>query len=84
MRTTTADGGAMDIFLVFLSPLGLPWRMTVAWTIFWSFGHYEDYHGRWRWHGQFFGLSVTIRSAAADDGGMDHFLLFLSPYIYII
>ena len=73
------DNGGIDHFLVFLSPCGLLWRMAVAWTILWSFCHREDCTGGWLWHGAFSGLSVTVRSAVVDDGGIDHFVVFLSP-----
>ena len=79
MRSAAAYGGGMDQFLVFLSPWGLPRLIAVAWTIFWSFCHLEVFRVLWRWHGAFFGLSVTMRSAAAYGSGMYHFLAFLSP-----
>ena len=72
------DGGDMDHFLVFLSTSGLPQWMAMTRTIFWSFCHCEISRGRWRWHGPFTDLSVTVTSAAADGGGMDQFLVFLS------
>ena len=43
------------------------------------FCHHEVCRGRWQWHGPFFGLSVTVRYYTADGGGMDHFLVILSP-----
>ena len=71
-----ADGGVMDHFSG-LSVTGIPARrMAVVWTILWSFCNCDGCSGRWRWHGQLSGLSVTVRYAVADGGGISHFLVF--------
>ena len=75
VKPATADDGGMDHFLAFLSLSGLPRRMMVAWIIFWTFCHCQFYRSIWQWHRLFSGLSVTVKSAAADDGGMDLFLV---------
>ena len=80
VRCATVYGSCTDHFLAFLSPWGLPCLMAVAWTTFWSFCHREIFHGLLRWHGPFCCPSVTVRSAAVDSVGMDHFLVFLSPW----
>ena len=51
-------------------------QMAVACTIFWSVDIPFPCHAT---HASFSGLSVTVRSAAEDGGGMPHFLVFLSP-----
>ena len=78
MRSTAEGGGDMDYFLVFLSSSGQPRWMVVTWTILWSFCYHEVSRGERRCHGPFSGLSVTVRSAAADGNGMAYFLIFLS------
>ena len=53
----------------------------VAWTIIWSFCYREFCRIRlWR-HGPFSGLSHTIRFAAVEGGGMDHFVVFLHRHV---
>ena len=69
----------MDHLLVFLSPCGLALGIAVAWMILWSFCHREVCRDGWQSHGPFSDLSVTVRSAATDGGGIDHFLVFVPP-----